>query len=139
MSELKMFKSLSHLGIAVRNLEEALKLYRDTFGLPLGGVEEIPSAGVKVAFLQVGEVRIELLEPLSPEGAIGKFIEKHGPGFHHIAYKTEDIEKALETLKKSGCVLIDEKPRTGAHGTRVAFIHPKSCGGVLTELVEEIS
>jgi len=132
-----MFKSISHIGIAVRNIEEALKLYRDTFGLELGGIEEVPSAGVRAAFLQIGEVRIELIEPLSPEGAVGKFIEKNGPGFHHIAYKTDDIVKAFETLKKSGCVLLDEKPRCGAHGSCIAFIHPKSCGGVLTEIVEE--
>ncbi|MEW6041168.1 MAG: methylmalonyl-CoA epimerase, partial [Elusimicrobiota bacterium] len=119
-----MFKQIFHLGIAVRNIEESLKLYHDIFKMEFSGIEELPQAGVKVALLKIGETRLELLEALSPESPIAKFIEKHGPGFHHIAYRVEDIEKAISVLKNSGCTLLDDKPRQGAHNTRIAFIHP---------------
>ncbi|HEA47326.1 MAG TPA: methylmalonyl-CoA epimerase [bacterium] len=127
---------INHIGIAVKSIEEALKFYSERLGLESKEVVEVPEQKVKVIALQIGESRIELLESTSPDSPIAKFLEKRGEGIHHIAFEVTDIEKRLEELKEKGIRLIDEKPRQGAHGTRIAFIHPKSTQGVLIELVE---
>lgn len=131
-----MIKSLDHIGIAVANLDEALKLYRDALGLEVHGVEVVEEQKVRVAFLPVGDTELELLESTDPEGPIAKFIEKRGEGIQHLAFKVDDIDKALEEMRAKGIRLIDEKPRYGAGGARIAFLHPKSTSGVLIELSE---
>ncbi|GFO56201.1 methylmalonyl-CoA epimerase [Geomonas sp. Red276] len=131
-----MLSKISHLGVAVRSIEETLPFYRDVLGMELTGTEEVPSQMVKVAFLTVGESNIELLEPTSPESPVAKFLEKNGPGIHHVAYGVEDIEAAIASLTESGARMIDAVPRIGAHGAKIAFVHPKSSGGVLTELCQ---
>ncbi|MDO8734439.1 MAG: methylmalonyl-CoA epimerase [Elusimicrobiota bacterium] len=133
-----MLKKIAHIGIAVEKLETALKIYRDTLGMKFGEISEFPPQKVKIAFLEIDGVKIELLEATSQESAIAKFIEKKGAGIHHIAFEVSDIEKTIEELKVKNFSLIDEKPREGAHNTKVAFLHPKSTGGVLIELVEKI-
>ncbi|HDD35981.1 MAG TPA: methylmalonyl-CoA epimerase [Archaeoglobus veneficus] len=130
-----MFKKIDHIGIAVSNLDEAIELYKK-LGFEVKEVEEVAEQKVKVAMLPVGESKIELLEATSKDSAIAKFIEKRGEGIHHIAINVEDIEKALENAKNEGLKLIDEKPRVGAGGKKVAFVHPKSTKGVLLEFVE---
>ena len=130
-------KKVNHIGIAVESLDEALKLWRDTLGLEPAEVEEIASMSLTAAKLRPGETDIELLESIGSEGPIAKFIERNGPGIHHICLEVDDIEAALAELKASGYRLIDEEPRTGAGGYRVAFVHPKSAGGVLLELAEK--
>lgn len=127
---------LNHIGIAVESLEGALPFYRDSLGLPYEGSEEVAEQKVKVAFLGVGASRVELLEPTSDDSPIAKFLAKNGPGVHHLAYEVADLEAALEQLKQQGVRLIDETPRRGAHNTRIAFIHPKATGGILTELCQ---
>jgi len=131
-----MLSKINHIGIAVSSIEEALPFYRDSLGMTFSGTEEVPSQLVKVAFLSVGESKIELLEPTSPDSPVAKFLEKNGPGVHHLAYGVEDIEAAIAKLSALGTRMIDAVPRNGAHGARIAFIHPKSSGGVLTELCE---
>lgn len=131
-----MLKKVNHIGIAVKSIEEAKKFY-ETMGLKVEGEEVVEEQKVRVAFIQVGETRIELLEATSEDSPVAKFIEKRGEGIHHIAFQVDDIEKALELLKSKGVRLIDEKPRRGAHNTRIAFIHPKSTNGVLVELCQE--
>lgn len=131
-----MLTKINHIGVAVRSLEESIPFYRDVLGMTLTGTEEVPSQLVKVAFLNVGESKIELLEPTSPESPIAKFLEKNGPGMHHVAYGVEDITAAIATLTASGTRMIDAAPRQGGHGALIAFIHPKSSGGVLTELCQ---
>ncbi|MCM0080153.1 methylmalonyl-CoA epimerase [Geomonas sp. Red32] len=131
-----MLSKISHLGVAVRSIEETLPFYRDVLGMKLTGTEEVPSQMVRVAFLTVGESNIELLEPTSPESPVAKFLEKNGPGIHHVAYGVEDIEAAIASLTESGARMIDAVPRIGAHGAKIAFVHPKSSGGVLTELCQ---
>ncbi len=131
-----MIKKIAHLGVAVKDLEAALRFYADVLGLESSGEEEVPSQKVKTAFLPVGDTTIELLQSTDPDGPIAKAIEKRGEGIHHIAYEVEDIEAALADLKAKGVRLIDETPRPGAHGTSVAFIHPKAGLGVLIELCE---
>ncbi|MEW6556385.1 MAG: methylmalonyl-CoA epimerase [Elusimicrobiota bacterium] len=133
-----MLKNINHIGIAVKSIQSALKLYRDTLKLEFSGIEEVASAKVKVAFLKIGKTNIELLEALTSESPIAKFIETEGEGIHHIAFETDDIEKALSEIAQAGYTLIDTKPREGAHNTKVAFAHPKSTGGVLIELVQKI-
>lgn len=134
-----MPSKINHIGIAVPNIEEAAKFYTEQLGMKLEGVEEVPDQKVKVAFLPIGEVRLELVQPTSPESPVAKFLEKNGgPGFHHIAYQVEDTAAEVERLKAAGVRMVDEKPRTGAHNTRIAFVHPKASGGVLTELVQEM-
>ena len=130
-----MFKKIDHIGIAVGNLDEAVKLYKK-LGFEVKEIEEVAEQKVKVAMLPVGESKIELLEATSDDSAISKFIEKRGEGIHHIAVNVENIEKALENAKNEGLKLIDEKPRIGAGGKKVAFVHPKSTKGVLLEFVE---
>ncbi len=129
-------RGIDHIGIAVESIEEARAIYEKTLGLPFGGIEEVPDQGVRVAFFQAGETRIELLEPTSPESAVGRFLQKRGPGIHHLAFRVDNLEEKLASLQAEGVRLIDEKPRTGAHGTRIAFLHPKDTGGVLAELCE---
>ncbi len=130
-----MIKKIDHIGIAVSNLEEAIKIY-ESLGFKVAETEEVEDQKVRVAMIPVGESRIELLEATSPESAIAKFIEKRGEGIHHIAINVENIEEALKKAKDAGIKLIDEKPRIGAGGKKIAFLHPKSLKGVLLELVE---
>ena len=129
-------KKISHIGIAVKNLDAALPLYTDVLGLPLEGMETVESEGVRVAFLRIGETRIELLEPLSPDSPISSFLEKRGEGIHHIALEVDGIGQKLNWLSEKGVRLIHEQPKQGAHGALIAFLHPKATGGVLYELCE---
>jgi len=131
-----MTKKINHIGIAVKSIEAALPLYRDVLGMVFEGTEEVAEQKVRVAFFAVGESRIELLEPTSADSPVAKFLEKNGEGTHHIAYEVEDLPAALAGLRAQGVRLIDETPRCGAHGTRIAFLHPKATGGVLTELCQ---
>ncbi|MDH4008119.1 MAG: methylmalonyl-CoA epimerase [Desulfuromonadales bacterium] len=131
-----MPKKISHIGIAVASIEEATPFYRDVLGMEFEGTEVVAEQKVKVAFFAVGESRIELLEPTADDSPVAKFLEKNGPGVHHVAYEVADLEQRLNALKAEGVRLIDESPRTGAHNTRIAFMHPKASGGVLTELCE---
>jgi methylmalonyl-CoA/ethylmalonyl-CoA epimerase len=131
-----MFLGMDHVGVAVKNLDEAISVYRDILGFKLLGIHVLTERKVKVAFLSTGgETQIELLEPLGSESPVAKFLESRGEGIHHIAIKVDNIEKTLEELKKKGVMLVDEKPRVGAEGKRIAFVHPKSTKGVLLELV----
>ena len=128
---------LDHIGVAVKNLDGAVGFYRDVLGLKLEGIQVLAERGVRVAFLSAGgEARIELLEPLNNESTIAKFLSTRGEGIHHMAVKVQHIEAVLEDLQKKGLTLIDEKPRAGAEGKKVAFVHPKSTRGVLLELCE---
>jgi len=127
---------VDHIGIAVSNLEEALKFYTDVLGLNSVGTEVVEEQKVKVAFLPCGDSELELLESTSPDGPIAKFIEKNGEGIQHIALRVDNIEEAIAELKEKGVRLIDEKPRYGAGGARIAFLHPKATKGVLLELSE---
>lgn len=131
-----MIGKVDHIGIAVSNLDDAIKLYKDVLGLGLHGIEEVEEQKVKVAFLPVGDTEIELLESTSPEGPIARYIEAKGQGIQHIAFQVDNIETALEEMKSKGMRLIDEKPRYGAGGAKIAFLHPKSTNGVLIELCE---
>ena len=131
-----MVLKVDHIGIAVSDLSESLKLYTETLGLKLQGTETVEEQKVKVAFLPLGDTEIELLESTEPDGPIAKFIETKGQGMQHIAFKVENIEKALEELTEKGIRLIDEKPRYGAGGAKIAFLHPKSTNGVLIELCQ---
>ena len=133
-----MIKKISHIGIAVKNIEEARKLYEEVFGLKVGDIETSEEQKVKIAFIPIGDTRIELLEATDPQSPIAKFIESRGEGVHHIAFETDNIEAELSRFKEKGLRLIDEKPRPGAHGTKIAFIHPKSTLGVLFELCEVV-
>ena len=125
---------VDHIGIAVPDLDEALKFYSDLLGLKAEGTEVVEAQKVKVAFLPTGDSEIELLESTDPEGPIAKFIEKKGAGIQHIALRVDDIEAALAELKEAGVKLIDQEPRYGAGGAKIAFLHPKATGGVLLEL-----
>ena len=128
---------IDHLGIAVRSIGDSFAFYRDAFGLELSGTETIEDQGVHIALFQVGESRIELLEPVSGETAVGRFIAKRGEGLHHICYEVDDLASKLNELKSQGVRLLDGYPRRGAEGKLVAFLHPKSANGVLIELVEK--
>ena len=127
---------VDHIGIAINGLDEALAVWRDALGLEVEHTEEVAEQGVRVTMLPVGESHIELLQPLTENSPVGKFLEKRGPGIHHIAVRVPDIEAALAQLKQIGTRLIDEKPRVGARGCLVAFVHPSSANGVLLELVQ---
>ncbi|WP_213698445.1 methylmalonyl-CoA epimerase [Acetomicrobium sp.] len=127
---------VDHIGIAVKSIDEALKFWEETLGIKCTGREEVAEQKVVTAFLPLGGTEIELLEPTSPESPISKFIESRGEGIHHLALKVEDIEAALQELKDKGIRLIDEKPRCGAGGAKIAFVHPKAAGGVLLEISE---
>lgn len=131
-----MLTKINHIGIAVTSLEESISLYRDSLSMPFAGIEEVAEQQVRVAMLQVGEAKIELLEPTSPNSPVARFMEKSGAGIHHIAYEVDNIEAAIARLLAAGVRMIDEVPRNGAHGCRIAFIHPKSTLGVLTELCQ---
>jgi methylmalonyl-CoA/ethylmalonyl-CoA epimerase len=125
---------LDHVGIAVSDLDQALAFYRDVLGLELEPAEEVASQRVRAHFLRTGDAMLELLEPTAPDSPIARYLERRGPGMHHVALRVEDIRAALEQLKARGVRLIDEQPRPGAHGSLVAFIHPASTHGVLVEL-----
>ncbi len=129
-------EKLDHIGIAVEKLDDSLAIWEGTLGLVLHGTEEVVEQKVRTAFLPLGESEIELLESTDPEGPIAKFIAAKGQGIQHLAFRVDNIEAALEELKAKGVRLIDEKPRYGAGGARIAFLHPKSTGGVLIELCE---
>lgn len=131
-----MVGKVDHIGIAVKNMEEALKFYEDVLGIKCVAQEVVEEQKVRTAFLPIGDTEVELLESTSEDGPIAKFIEKKGEGIQHIAYKVDDIEKALEELKEKGVRLIDEKPRIGAGGAKIAFLHPKSTFGVLIEICQ---
>ncbi len=132
-----MFEKIHHIGIAVKNLESSMKLYENSFNLKIQHIEELKENKVKVASFKIGDVNIELLEPLTDDSPIKSFLDKKGEGIQHIAFLVKDISKTLGELKEKGVSLIDEKPRGGSQGTKIAFIHPKSTFGVLIELVEE--
>jgi methylmalonyl-CoA/ethylmalonyl-CoA epimerase len=128
---------IEHIGIAVAKLNEAISFYEKVFGLKCYSIEEVPEQKVRTAFFMVGQTKIELLESTDPEGPIGKFIEKRGEGIHHLAFSVTDIEEKLKFAESAGVKLIDVKPRSGAEGLQIAFLHPKSTFGVLTELCED--
>ncbi len=132
-----MIKKINHLGIAVRSLDDAATALKEAFGLEVSGSEIVESQKVRVAFIPIGDTRLELLEPTEEESAIGKFLTSRGEGLHHIALETDDVAGGLKEIEAKGMRLIDSVPRPGAHGTRVGFAHPKSTFGVLFELVEE--
>jgi methylmalonyl-CoA/ethylmalonyl-CoA epimerase len=127
---------IEHIGIATPRIDDALRFWRDALGLEVKHTEVVAEQGVRVAMLPAGEPRVELLEPTGPDSPVAKFIEKRGPGIHHIAVRVDDIRASLARLKESGARLIDETPRVGAEGCLVAFVHPAAAGGVLLELVE---
>src|SRR5438093_8665179 len=127
---------IDHVGIAVKSISDVVEVYEKTIGLKVASYDEVHDQGVRVAMLHIGESRIELLEPTRPDSPVEKFMSKRGEGIHHIAVRVDNIEQALERLKTAGVRLIDEKPKRGAHNTRVAFVHPSSTHGVLMELVE---
>jgi len=131
-----MLTKINHIGIAVKSLDDSLPFYRDNLGMAFAGIEVVSEQKVRVAMLQVGESKIELLEPTSDDSPMARFIEKNGPGIHHLAFEVEDLEAAIARLMAEGARMIDEKPRVGAHGSRIAFVHPKSSNGVLTELCQ---
>jgi methylmalonyl-CoA/ethylmalonyl-CoA epimerase len=131
-----VFGRIDHIGVAVEDLDEAVSLYSEGLGMELQHRETVESQGVEAILLGIGESHVELLLPLGPDTAVGRFLARNGPGLHHVAYGTDDIEQALESVRSAGLRLIDEQPRIGIRKSRVAFLHPKSTGGVLTELVE---
>lgn len=130
---------IEHIGIAVKNLEESIKYYEGVLGLKCYSIEEVADQKVKTAFFKVGQTKIELLESTDPEGPIGKYIEKKGEGIHHLAFHVNDLQNALDEANEKGIRLIDEKPRGGAEGLDIGFLHPKSTNGVLTEFCEDKS
>jgi len=131
-----VFSRIDHIGVAVEEIEPALELYRDSFELTLAHREVVEEQGVEAVLLDVGENHVELLAPLSADTPVGRFLAKQGPGLHHVAYQVRDIEATLEQLRKAGLQLIDQEPRTGIRGSRVAFMHPRATAGVLTEIVQ---
>jgi methylmalonyl-CoA epimerase len=131
-----VFRRIDHIGVAVQEIEPALELYRDSFHLQLAHREVVEDQGVEAVLMDVGENHVELLAPLGPETPIGRFLARQGPGLHHVAYQVPDIDATLAALRQAGLALIDEHPRTGIRGSRVAFMHPRATGGVLTEIVE---
>jgi methylmalonyl-CoA/ethylmalonyl-CoA epimerase len=131
-----MFGLIDHVGVAVSDLDAALTLYQGSFGMPVAHRETVEAQGVEAVLLDVGDCHIELLRPLGPETPVGKFLERKGPGLHHVAYRVDDIEAVLGRLAEQGIELIDSEPRIGIRGSRVAFVHPRATGSVLTEIVE---
>jgi methylmalonyl-CoA/ethylmalonyl-CoA epimerase len=131
-----VFGRIDHIGVAVEDIDTALELYEGAFAMPLAHRETVEDQGVEAVLLDVGEGHVELLRPLGPETAVGKFIERKGPGLHHVAYAVADIDATLEKLAAAGLELIDREARIGIRESRVAFLHPRSTGGVLTEIVE---
>jgi methylmalonyl-CoA/ethylmalonyl-CoA epimerase len=131
-----VFGRIDHIGVAVEDLDGAIQLYRERFGMREQHRETIEAFDVEAVLFEIGEGHVELIRALSPDSGVAKFIAANGPGLHHVAYQTDDIDSALEQVKAAGLELIDKEPRTGIRGSRVAFLHPKATGGVLTELVE---
>jgi methylmalonyl-CoA epimerase len=131
-----MFGRIDHIGVAVSDLDAAIALHEESYGMPLVHRETVESQGVEAALLDVGESHVELLRPLSEDSPVGRFLAKRGPGLHHVAYGVADVAVALTALRDQGVRLIDDEPRTGIRGSRVAFLHPASSGGVLTEIVQ---
>jgi methylmalonyl-CoA epimerase len=131
-----VLSTIDHVGVAVEDIDSALAVYRDVFGMPLVHRETVAEQGVDAALLDVGDGHIELLQPLGPETAVGKFLARRGPGLHHVAYRVSDVEQTLTALAAAGMRLIDERPRIGIRGSLVAFVHPASTVGVLTEIVQ---
>ncbi|MEA2246986.1 MAG: methylmalonyl-CoA/ethylmalonyl-CoA epimerase [Solirubrobacteraceae bacterium] len=131
-----MFAQIDHVGLAVEDLDAAIALHEQTYGLTLSHREVVEEQGVEAVLLDVGESHVELLRPLDPASAVGRFLASRGPGLHHVAYRVDDIESALDALRERGMRLIDETPRVGIRDSRVAFVHPQSAGGVLTEIVQ---
>jgi methylmalonyl-CoA/ethylmalonyl-CoA epimerase len=131
-----MFARIDHVGVAVEDLDAGIALYEKTYEMTLVHRETVTEQGVEAVLLDVGENHVELLRPLAEDTPVGKFLAKRGPGLHHVAYQVTDIEAALASLRDAGVRLLDETPRTGIRNSRVAFLHPKSSGGVLTEIVE---
>ncbi|MDP8966968.1 MAG: methylmalonyl-CoA epimerase [Actinomycetota bacterium] len=131
-----MFKRLDHIGVAVEDIDASLELYEHAYGMTLVHRETVSEQGVEAVLLDVGENHVELLAATGPETPVGKFIAKKGPGMHHVAYQVDDIEATLAALKEAGMKLIDETPRIGIRNSRVAFLHPKTAGGLLTEIVQ---
>ena len=129
---------INHIGLATESIEEALRVFGNGLGLEVSGSEDVPGDMTRLTFAPLGESRLEFLEPLGQEGPVQKFLEKRGPGIHHICLEVEDLPGILERLRGQGVELIDQEPRPGAHGTMVAFVHPKAANGVLVELVEQI-
>ena len=129
-------KSINHIGIAVRAISDQVSFYENALGLEFEGTEDVPSQKVRVAFFRAGDVRIELLEPTSPDSTVAKFLEKRGEGLHHLAYTVDDISTRIAELKDAGLKMIDDAPRLGSHHMQIAFLHPKSSCGVLTEICE---
>jgi methylmalonyl-CoA/ethylmalonyl-CoA epimerase len=131
-----LFGRIDHIGVAVEDIDAAIALYEGSFEMKLAHRETVASQGVEAVLLDVGEGHVELLAPLGPDTPVGKFLGRSGPGLHHVAYAVEDIEGVLERIAAAGVELIDAEPRTGIRGSKVAFLHPRSTGGVLTEIVE---
>ena len=131
-----MFGLIDHVGVAVDDLDGALRLYEGTFGMPVAHRETVEEQGVEAVLLDVGSTHVELLSPLGPDTPVGKFLDRKGPGLHHVAYRVDDIDAALASLRDEGVELIDSEPRTGIRNSRVAFVHPKATGSVLTEIVQ---
>jgi methylmalonyl-CoA/ethylmalonyl-CoA epimerase len=131
-----VFARIDHIGVATEDLEVALELYEKTFSMPLVHRETVESQGVEAALLDVGDGHVELLRPLGPDTPVGKYLDKEGPGLHHVAYAVDDINAVLDKLKNAGVELIDQEPRQGIRNSQVAFLHPKATGGVLTEIVQ---
>jgi methylmalonyl-CoA epimerase len=131
-----MFAQVDHIGVAVEDLDAAVALYRDTFGMPLVHREVLDQQGVEAVLLDVGPNHVELLRPLGTDTSVGRYLAQRGPGVHHVAYRVDDVEATLSTLRDRGTELIDAHSRPGIRGSRVAFLHPRSTGGVLTEIVQ---
>jgi methylmalonyl-CoA/ethylmalonyl-CoA epimerase len=136
LKELNMLKKINHIAIAVNNLEEAAKFYQNVLGLTLSGVEVVTAQKTKVGFFKIGESNIELVQPAEPDSPLVKFLETKGPGIHHICLEVDDVEAEVKAFLEKGATMVDQKPRPGAHNTKVAFVHPKSSSGVLIELCE---
>jgi len=134
--ETLMLKKLNHIAIAVNNLEEAAKFYQTILGLNLSGVEVVTAQKTKVGFFKIGESNIELVQPAEPDSPLVKYLETKGPGIHHICFEVDDVEAEVKAFLEKGAAMVDQKPRPGAHNTKVAFVHPKSSSGVLIELCE---
>jgi methylmalonyl-CoA epimerase len=131
-----LFGRIDHIGVAVEDIDAAIELYRDSFGMELAHRETVESQGVEAVLLDVGDGHVELLAPLGPDTPVGKYMAKNGAGLHHVAYAVDDIDAALKSIAAAGIQLIDSEPRVGIRDSRVAFLHPRSTGGVLTEIVE---
>ena len=131
-----LFGRIDHIGVAVEDIDAAIALYQESFEMALAHRETVSSQGVEAVLLDVGEGHVELLAPLGPDTPVGKYLARNGPGLHHVAYAVDDIDGALQRIAATGIELIDSEPRTGIRGSRVAFLHPRSTGGVLTEIVE---